>query len=131
MPREVQLLAWRDGQLGSGVFEFAFGSEGSGDGQLDCPSGLAVCEGRMYVADEDNHRIAVHELDGTFVSAFGSLGSGDGQFSHPMAVTAAGEYLFIADRENHRIVVTQRDGTFVRNFGGEGSATGSCRILGA
>jgi hypothetical protein len=122
--REVQLLAWRDGQLGSGGFEFAFGTYGSGDGQFQSPTDLAVSEGRVYVADNMSHRISVHELDGTFVSAFGSRGSGDGQFQYPIAVAAAGEHLFIADSANHRIVVTQCDGTFVRSFGGEGSGDG-------
>src|SRR2546425_7485623 len=40
------------------VFELAWGSLGSGDGQFNTPWGVAVDQvGNVYVADTDNHRV--------------------------------------------------------------------------
>jgi DNA-binding beta-propeller fold protein YncE len=57
------------------------------------------------VADQGNHRVKVHDLDGTFVRAFGTRGSGDGQLLSPSGVALAGGKLYVADRVNHRISV--------------------------
>jgi len=46
---------------------------GSGAGQCNSPQGVATDEetGRVYVADQGNHRINVFEPDGDFIRAFG------------------------------------------------------------
>ena len=55
-----------------GDFLYQFGREGTGDGEFDCPAGLAVDKSdRLVVCDFDNNRIQLFQLDGTFCCKFG------------------------------------------------------------
>jgi DNA-binding beta-propeller fold protein YncE len=54
-------------KLGIDGSSSAFGSLGSGPGQLRDPTGLAVSEDRVYVADSANGRIVVFSPAGAFV----------------------------------------------------------------
>jgi hypothetical protein len=61
------------------VFTGSFGSEGSGAGQLNEPTGLAVDQatGDVYVADTGNDRVDKFDSAGTFIRAFiGGLPTG-------------------------------------------------------
>jgi len=61
------------------VFTGSFGSEGSGAGQLNEPTGLAVDQstGDVYVADTGNNRVDKFDPFGTFIRAFiGGLPTG-------------------------------------------------------
>jgi outer membrane protein assembly factor BamB len=49
-----------------GTFLRAMGKPGTGDGELQ-PAGVAVMDDRVYVADWDNHRIAVFTTGGDWV----------------------------------------------------------------
>jgi len=61
--------------LAAASFSFAFGSEGSGNGQFMLPRGIAAGRGgNIYVADTDNNRVQVFNSSGVFQSAFGSQG---------------------------------------------------------
>ncbi len=114
-------------------FVSCFGSKGSGAGQFLTPNGLAVGarpDGRVYVADQKNHRINIWERDGRFVASFGSgsntaaaaagggaaapPGSSDlqpplSQFQFPSRVCLLEDgdssLLFVSDHFNSRIVV--------------------------
>ena len=56
-----------------GSFVRSFGSQGSGDGQLNGPYGLAVHGDCVYVAEYTNHRVSVFARgDGKFVRTIGS-----------------------------------------------------------
>ncbi len=67
------------------VFSNAFGSEGSGEGQLSRPGGMAVDEatGDVYVIDQGNRRIEVFSSTGAYVSQFNGSASPTGQFAWP------------------------------------------------
>ena len=53
-------------------FEFSFGSSGSGAGKLDYPAGVATeSAGNVWVADEENNRVAEFNSQGEFVLVFG------------------------------------------------------------
>ena len=43
----------------SGETGYAFGTEGSGQGQLKGPTGITVYLNRLFIADRNNHRIQV------------------------------------------------------------------------
>jgi hypothetical protein len=62
----------------TGVFNRLWGSNGSGQGQLKNPRGVAVAGQEVYVADESNHRIQVFSTGGSFLRMWGSNGSGQG-----------------------------------------------------
>ena len=116
----------------NGTFKFAFGSEGSGEGQFLSPRGIDVTKSshisrsKIVVADTGNHRIQVFHVNGTFDFTFGSEGSGNGNFSSPEGVATyrTGSGIAVADTGNHRIQVFDRNGTFDFAFGSEGSGEG-------
>jgi DNA-binding beta-propeller fold protein YncE len=73
------------------------------------PQGLGVdpSGSRLFVADDDNHRIVVLDpVTLAFRGQFGSFGIGLGQFQNPydVAVDAAGK-LYVADNLNNRVDV--------------------------
>jgi len=88
-----------------GGFIAAWGDSGSGDGQFQSPSGVAVdASGNVYVADTGNHRIQKFKSDSTYLTQWGTYGTGDGQFSSPqgVAVDSSGT-VYVVDTGNHRI----------------------------
>ena len=50
----------------SGKFLKSWGSTGKNDGQFDQPHSLIVRDGLLYVADRENHRVQIFDLDGKF-----------------------------------------------------------------
>lgn len=115
----------------SGSFVGQFGTQGTGSGQFDFITGIAISpiNGNVYIADAgnnlDNNRIQVFTQAGTFVTTFGSAGAGQGQFNLPWGIGFAnsGE-LYVADVNNHRIQAFDGSGTFLRSFGNFGSNLG-------
>ncbi|WP_020470411.1 NHL repeat-containing protein [Zavarzinella formosa] len=58
-----------------------WGKTGTGDGEFDCPGGLAVDkEGQVYVADQTNQRVQVFDRSGKFLRKWGEHGNEPGQF---------------------------------------------------
>ena len=97
----------------------AWGSMGSGPGQLRAPKGLALdAQGNLYVADSQNHRIVVFDASGQPLREFGSEGTQAGQFKEPWGVAVApnGE-IYVADTWNHRVQVFDAQGKWKRMWG--------------
>ena len=103
-----------------------FGSQGSGDGQLASPRGLAVdAEGNVWVADTENNRIQKFDAEGKYVSKFGTSGSGDGQLASPRGVAIDSEgNIWVADTGNNRIQKFDSKGKFLFKFGSFGTEAG-------
>ena len=91
----------------SGVFQSAFGSQGSGKGQFRTPQGIAVGSGgNIYVADTNNNRVQVFNSSGVFQYDFGGQGSGSGQFANPYGIAVgSGGNVYVADTANNRVQV--------------------------
>ena len=103
-----------------------WGTFGTGDGQFDFPSGIAVDgQGKVYVAGHGNHRVQVFDTDGRFLRKWGTQGSGDGQFEAPLgiAVDGAGN-VYVADTENHRVQMFDDTGRFLAKWGTQGNTNG-------
>lgn len=95
-----------------------WGTHGSGDGQFLGTSGVAVdSNGRVYVADFNNHRVQVFAGNGEYMSQWGSFGSEPGQFFRPqqMATDGVGR-IYVADSWNGRIQVFDANGVFLTNM---------------
>ena len=89
-----------------GVFLYNIGSEGSGDGQLGSPAGLAVDSfGRLIVCDCNNKRLQVFTLDGKFVTKIEPQRNGLG-WPCSVAVSNDGQ-LFVTDVVKHCAFVFQ------------------------
>src|SRR6476661_7262877 len=84
--------------------KMTFGKWGSADGQFNYPNGVAMANNLIYVADTDNHRIQIADLDGKFITKIGDgNGSADGQFYSPFGIVVANNHIYVADTSNHRI----------------------------
>ncbi len=96
------------------------GGKGSGRGQFDSPTGIAVDEsGNVLVADTGNGRIEKFSPTGAFLSIIGTKGSGQGQLGQPngIAIDRVGN-IYVADAGNHRVLTLKPEGTFIAEWKG-------------
>ena len=89
----------------NGNFQYMFGKEGSGDGEFNAPSCMAVNKsGHLMVCDECNNRVQIFELNGKFIGKFGTNGSNLGEFKNPVSLVILGnDRIAVSDFNNHRI----------------------------
>ena len=80
------------------------------------PRGIAVDEqGRVFIADTGNKRIAVFDEQGNYLTEFGSPGLDAGQFDEPVGVAVAEDgTVYVTDTWNQRIqsFIPDEAGTF-------------------
>ena len=110
----------------SGKKLHSFGTQGSGQGQFDIPSGVAVDgDGNILVADRDNHRIQKFTAEGQFLTAVGTKGNGHLQFKQPdgIAFNSSNKKVYVSDY-NHHVQVLNSDLTYSSTFGKRGSGKG-------
>ena len=102
-----------------GQFVRDIGSGGSGPGQLDEPSGMALHpDGRLFVADYWNRRISVFNSDGSFAYSFPVRGWYDEQGNRPyVAVDATRNMVYVTDPDAGRILVYNIAGDCLGSFG--------------
>src|SRR5205809_4696198 len=96
------------------------GGKGSGRGQFDSPTGIAVDgSGNVLVADTGNGRIEQFSPTGAFLSIIGTKGSGQGQLGQPngIAIDRVGN-IYVADAGNHRVLTLKPEGTFIAEWKG-------------
>lgn len=70
----------------------SWGGPGDAPGQFQDPTGIAVTDDEVFVADARNSRIQVFDKQGRFRRSFGELILG-----RPMNLTVAGERLYVPD----------------------------------
>ncbi len=97
--------------VGMGLFEFG-DRDGTGNGvRLQHPLGVAVLDGRIYIADTYNHKVKVlYPSLQRVETLFGTGRPGDAlgtrpQFFEPGGLAVAAGTLYIADTNNHRICI--------------------------
>lgn len=91
-----------------------------GHGQFRAPLGVATdAGGRLYVIENDTHRVQKLDPTGAHLDDWGSFGSGEGEFrwADDIAVDAAHNAVYVADSGNHRIQKFDTDGNFVAAWG--------------
>jgi DNA-binding beta-propeller fold protein YncE len=90
-----------------------WGADGSGPGQFEMPTGVAVDEdGSFYVADRGNNRVQKFDADGRFATQWGAIG--DGGLRQPTAI-AVDEHgrVYVAEPTSSRIQVFTAKGDFL------------------
>lgn len=97
----------------------AWGTAGSGEGQLAEPKNLAVdADGSVYVVDSRNHRVQKFDRNGRFVTSWGSNGTGNGQFTEPWGIAVSRDgTVYVADTWNHRVQKFDAAGNFRGKWG--------------
>jgi tripartite motif-containing protein 71 len=114
------------------------GTQGSNAGQFMRVRGVAVGpSGTVYVADEQNLRVAEFTEGGSLIRTFGwgvatgnpqpevcttscqigLNGGGAGELSYPRSIAESGGVLYVADTINNRISEFTPGGSFIRAFG--------------
>lgn len=108
------------------AFHSAFGSNGTGNGQMKTPADVAVdSAGNIWVVDKGNNRIQKFNAKGEYLFKFGSFGSGSGQFSSPaaLAIDPKGN-IWVADKGNSRVQKFNSFGLYLSQFGTKGTGDG-------
>jgi DNA-binding beta-propeller fold protein YncE len=71
----------------TGLLVKKFGRRGSGDGEFNFPTDVAIgANGRIYVADTMNRRVQIFDTDFRFVDKFGREGLSWGEFRKPKGI---------------------------------------------
>ena len=102
------------------------GRRGSGSGEFESPSGVAVdSRGNLYVADTGNHRVQKLSPQGRHLASWGGRGSGPRQFESPMGIAVGpGNVVYVADSGNHRVQAFDAAGRLLRHWGSRGRKAG-------
>jgi DNA-binding beta-propeller fold protein YncE len=106
------------------AFVKAWGERGSGPGQFHDPTGIAVANGEVFVADSRNGRIQVFDFEGNFKRSFGKPGTQLGELGRPMNLTIAGDELYVPEYFNDRVQVFGLAGAPKRIIGKAGDGPG-------
>ena len=91
----------------AGHYIQGIGSEGTGDGQFQCPRGVTIdMYNNLVVVDSDNNRLQIFTPEGEFVSKIGGEGTELGEFAFPedVAVSRDGR-VYVTDYSNHRVQI--------------------------
>lgn len=99
---------------------------------IERPLSMAIDKtlSRLYVADAEQSKINVLDLDGRVLFSFGGPGDKAGQLNRPvgMCVNSKGE-LHVAEAFNARIQIFDRQGNFVRVFGSRGTGDADFQLI--
>ena len=113
---------------------YDIGRGGSGSGELDEPSGLAIhTDGRLFVADTWNRRIAVFDTSGVHLTDFRVRGWYNTTVNRPyLALDETRDTLYITDPDGSRILAYDTAGACIGSFGenGEQGETGQFQDIG-
>jgi sugar lactone lactonase YvrE len=112
------------GETTSGTpdFQLSFGGSGSGEGQFQHVTDVAVDEeGHVYVLDGTLYTVQKFTARGEVIDEFGGGGSGNGDLYHPsaLAVDPSGN-VWVADSGNDRIEKFGPGGEYLDQFGSSG-----------
>ncbi len=107
-------------------FVMSWGIKGSAPGQFHDPTGIAIHNGEVYVADARNARIQVFDFDGRFKREIGS----EEELGRPMNITIHSNKLYVVDYWNDRIAIYTVNGRLLKTMGKPGSGPGEFRAPG-
>lgn len=101
-------------RFGSDGSTSAFGGPGTGDGQLQAPSGLAVRDGTVAVADAGNARIQVFDTEGNLLDAMPVTEWEAGAAAEADVAIDDGGTVWASSPATNSVVIYRPDGTLAR-----------------
>jgi sugar lactone lactonase YvrE len=109
-----------------GVFLNKFGKRGTGEGEFNFPTHVAVdSKGLIYITDSLNCRVQVFDAEGKFQRSIGSAGDTPGHFSRPKGVaTDTAGHVYIVDAMFDNVQVFDEQGQLLLNWGQNGTEPG-------
>ncbi len=110
-----------------GKFIFSFGKRGSGDGEFNYPTNIAIDKnGNIYVVDTMNARVEVFNSEGKYLWKFGSLGDSPGQFTRPKGIALdSQENIYVVDAAFNNFQIFDKEGKLLMHVGGLGKEPGN------
>ncbi len=81
-------------------------------GELKNPKAIYVGATYIYVADTENNRVEILDLEGNGVRDFGYRGLVPGTFITPEGITKSGEKIIVSDSSTHRVSIFDEHGIF-------------------
>ena len=103
----------------AGVFQSKFSSFGTGEGQLQRPSGLVWHDGTIYVADAINNRVSSFTDKGTYLGVLGGTEL-DLKFPYDIALDPGGA-LCIIEYGAGRLTRVNLKGVIIDRYGSAGN----------
>lgn len=104
----------------------AIGQRGTGDGEFNFPTHVAVDRtGNLYVTDALNFRVQAFDIDGQFMRYFGRHGDSSGDFARPKGVAIDSEgHIYVVDALFDAVQIFDRRGRYLLTFGERGIRPG-------
>lgn len=104
----------------------AIGRRGTGDGEFNFPTHVAVGrDGTVYVTDGLGFRIEFFTPDGAYAGQFGRLGDTSGDFARPKGVALDSEdHVYVVETLFDTVQIFDRRGQLLLNFGERGFGPG-------
>jgi len=108
-----------------GNYLLHFGTKGSANGQLNFPVGVAVFNDKLYISEQDNHRVSVFYCDGRFWQVIGKKRL---PVKLPYDLTISNDhYLLVIDYTLHCVHSYSPGTQKATKFGTEGSKWGQLK----
>ena len=107
----------------AGKLLYEWGKTGTGPGEFSYPGGMAIAkDGRVYVADQTNHRMQILDSSGRFLSTWGKYGTKPGEFGGNTNVkSCAGGPDFVALDKQGNVYTTEAMDGRVQKFTADGA----------
>jgi DNA-binding beta-propeller fold protein YncE len=115
----------------TGEFVKDIGKRGVGDGELNLPRDMAIGkDGRLYVVDSGNFRIAIFDRDGNYLRSFGKVGKGLGDFARPKEIAADPQgNLYVVDTAFGNFQIFDPEGTLLMFIGSRSEVNGPAKYM--
>jgi DNA-binding beta-propeller fold protein YncE len=103
-----------------------FGSRGTGEGQFNRPTDLAVnSSGDILVSDSLNFRVQVFSPTGNFIRSFGAAGDRPGYFNRPKGLAVDSDNnIYVVDTLFDNVQIFDAEGRLLLSFGSPGQGSG-------
>jgi sugar lactone lactonase YvrE len=112
-----------------GSFVRALGARGTGPGEFNFPTGVALSRGKLHVVDSMNFRVQTISLDGAFLGAFGQAGDQTGTLNRPKGIATDTEgNIYLADALFGAVQVFSPEGRLLYYFGSNGTRPGEFQL---
>jgi hypothetical protein len=110
------------------TYDTVEGAQGTGPGQYNTLSGIAVNGQNIFVSDPGNNRVQKYDFNFNFLTSWGGLesGTGNGSFhaAEGIAVNPQDGNVFVVDTLNSRVQIFDQDGNYLSQFGTSGNGNG-------
>ncbi|RWS17860.1 Filamin and NHL repeat containing protein-like protein [Dinothrombium tinctorium] len=116
----IQLLKYNASVQQISVINVFGSGPGGRPGQFDRPAGISInlSLNHIIVADKDNHRIQVFDLNGRYLFKFGEKGNRVGQFCYPWDIShcPSSHQIVVSDTRNRRVQLFTPYGQYITHF---------------